>query len=105
MDFLDKLGIRGDADAVHTGLKATGSRNKGAFESFSPVDGKLIVGKVYKASKSDYDALVKMSEAAFVEWRKVPPQTGRVVRQIGNELVSFLKILLASLSAWNRVSL
>jgi aldehyde dehydrogenase (NAD+) len=86
MDFLDKLGIRGDVDAIHTGLKAMGSRNKGAFESFSPVDGKLI-GKVFKASKSDYDSLVKLSQSAFVEWRSVPaPKRGEVVRQIGNKL-------------------
>lgn len=89
MDFLDKLGIRGDVDAIHTGLKATGSRNRGAFESYSPVDGKLI-GKVFKASKADYDALVKMSQSAFTEWRSVPaPKRGEVVRQIGNKLREF----------------
>lgn len=89
MDFLDRLGIRGDVDAIHTGNKPTGSRNKGAFESFSPVDGKLI-GKVFKASKADYDSLVKLSQAAFVEWRKVPaPNRGEVVRQIGMKLREF----------------
>lgn len=89
MDFLDKLGIRGDVDGVHTGTKSGGSRNHGAFESFSPVDGKLI-GKIYKASKADYDAVVKQSQSAFVHWRAVPaPKRGEIVRQIGNKLREF----------------
>ena len=89
MDFLDKLGIRGDVDGVHTGTKSGGSRNHGAFESVSPVDGKLI-GKIYKASKADYDAVVKQSQSAFVHWRAVPaPKRGEIVRQIGNKLREF----------------
>jgi aldehyde dehydrogenase (NAD+) len=89
IDFLNKLGIRGDLDSVHTGTHSLGSRKHGIFESFSPVDGKLI-GKIYKASKSDYDALVKLSQKAFLEWRQVPaPKRGEIVRQIGNKLREF----------------
>jgi aldehyde dehydrogenase (NAD+) len=87
--FLDKLGLRGEIDAVHTGIKAQGSRSGGVFESFSPVDGQLI-GKVYKASKHDYDRLVQMSQSAFNEWRHVPaPKRGEIVRQIGMRLREF----------------
>ncbi len=89
LDFLDKLGIRGDVDGVHTGTKVGGSRKHGAFESVSPVDGKAI-GRIFKASKSDYDHVVKASQAAYLEWRKVPaPKRGEVVRQIGNKLREF----------------
>jgi aldehyde dehydrogenase (NAD+) len=85
-DFLNKLGIRGEMDSVHSGTRSLGSKKHGILESYSPVDGKLI-GKIYKASRSDYDALVKQSQQAFVEWRKVPaPKRGEVVRQIGNKL-------------------
>ena len=88
-DFLNKLGIRGELDAVHTGTRSSGSRKHGVFESYSPVDGKLI-GKIYKASKADYDSLVKTSEKAFMEWRKIPaPKRGEIVRQIGNKLREF----------------
>ena len=89
LDFLNQLGIRGDADGVHTGTKMGGSRKHGVFESFSPVDGKLI-GKIYKASKADYDTVVKTSQAAFTQWRTVPaPRRGEIVRQIGNKLREF----------------
>jgi aldehyde dehydrogenase (NAD+) len=89
MDFLDVLGIHGDVDGVHTGTKIGGNRKNGSFESISPVDGKII-GRVFKASKSDYNAIVTASQAAFVEWRKIPaPQRGEVVRQIGNKLREF----------------
>lgn len=88
-DFLNKLGIRGEMDSVHSGTRSLGSKKHGIFESYSPVDGKLI-GKIYKASRADYDALVKQSQQAFVEWRKVPaPKRGEVVRQIGNKLREF----------------
>jgi aldehyde dehydrogenase (NAD+) len=86
LDFLDKLGIRGDVDGVHTGTKSSGSRKNGSFDSYSPVDGKLI-GRVFKASKSDYEHLVKIAQNAFVDWRKIPtPKRGEIVRQIGNKL-------------------
>lgn len=89
MEFLEKLGIRGDVGGVHTGTRAGGSRNNGFFESFSPVDGKLI-GKVFKASKSDYDSLVQQAQRAFTQWRAVPaPKRGDIVRQIGNKLREF----------------
>jgi aldehyde dehydrogenase (NAD+) len=89
LDFLEKLGIRGDVDGVHTGTKSGGSRKNGAFESYSPVDGKLI-GKIFKASKSDYEQVVRTAQGAFLEWRKVPaPKRGEIVRQIGNKLREF----------------
>lgn len=88
-DFLNKLGIRGDLDSVYSGTRSQGSKKHGIFESYSPVDGKLI-GKVYKASKSDYEELVKQAQKAFVEWRKAPaPKRGDVVRQIGDKLREF----------------
>jgi aldehyde dehydrogenase (NAD+) len=89
LEFLEKLGIRGDAPGVHTGTRAGGEKNLGTFDSYSPVDGKLI-GRIYKASKSDYEQVVKTSQSAFIEWRKVPaPKRGEIVRQIGNKLREF----------------
>ncbi len=86
LDFLEKLGLTGTAEGISTGTQTAGSHKAGSYESFSPVDGKLI-GKVWKASRSDYDQVVKTAETAFIAWRKVPaPKRGEIVRQIGNKL-------------------
>lgn len=86
MDFLQKLGLGETAEGISTGTRFAGSHKAGSYDSFSPVDGKLI-GKVWKATHSEYDTVVKTAEAAFLEWRKVPaPRRGDIVRQIGNRI-------------------
>ena len=85
MDFLQKLGLSNTAEGVSTGTRSMGGHKSGSYDSFSPVDGKLI-GKVWKASRAEYDTVVKTAEHAFAEWRKVPaPRRGEIVRQIGNK--------------------
>lgn len=56
------------------------------IESFSPSDGKLI-GKVYSATETEYEACILKAQEAFNEWRLMPaPKRGEIVRQIGDEL-------------------
>jgi aldehyde dehydrogenase (NAD+) len=56
------------------------------FDSFSPVDGKIIAS-VASTTKADYEKVVKTAAKAFDEWRLVPaPKRGEVVRQIGDQL-------------------
>ena len=62
--FLENLNITDTTKAVCTGTKWLGSQTNGEYESFSPVDGKLI-GKSYKASKEDYNNVIKTAEEAF----------------------------------------
>lgn len=89
MDFLEILGLKGDIPGVHTGTKTAGNHTLGTCESYSPVDGALI-GKVWKASRQDFDTTVKLAQNAFLEWRKVPaPRRGEVVRLIGMKLREF----------------
>ncbi len=86
LDFLKELKLTGEVQAVCTGTQWYGSKTSGVYDSFSPVDGKKI-GSVYKASRDDYEKLVKTAQSAFVEWRKVPaPKRGEIVRQIGDKL-------------------
>jgi aldehyde dehydrogenase (NAD+) len=86
LDFLEELALGAQAQAVCTGTQWYGSKTSGAYDSFSPVDGKSI-GSVFKASKEDYEKLILTAEKAFVEWRRIPgPKRGEVVRQIGDKL-------------------
>lgn len=58
----------------------------GEIVSISPTDGKTI-GAVYRASKQDYEHIMKEAETTFKTWRNVPaPKRGEVIRAIGEEL-------------------
>jgi aldehyde dehydrogenase (NAD+) len=84
-EFLKKLDVGATNQSVCSGTKWFGSAAQ-QFQSYSPVDGKLI-GTVNKASRTDYQQLVRTAQSAFNEWRKVPaPKRGEIVRQIGNRL-------------------
>jgi aldehyde dehydrogenase (NAD+) len=86
LQFLKELKIASQNSAVCTGTEWFGSQTSGSYSSFSPVDGQTI-GAVYKASKDDYEKLIKTANKAFASWRKVPaPKRGDIVRQIGNRL-------------------
>ena len=85
-EFLKALNIAGTCAPVSTGQKWAGSVTGEFFESYSPVDGKLI-GKSGKASEEDYHELIKVAQGAFEHWRKVPaPARGEIVRQMGQKL-------------------
>ncbi len=86
MEFLTQLGIKEENYGASTGLNWLKTKDQGAIEVFSPVDGKFIA-KVYQASEKDYDDVVAKAHEAFKYWRTVPaPKRGEVVRQIGNKL-------------------
>ena len=87
--FLKNLNITETTKAVCTGTKWLGSETNGEYESFSPVDGKLI-GKSFKATNDDYKKLIATAEDGFKYWKTLPaPQRGEIVRQIGNKLREF----------------
>ncbi|MDQ3231646.1 MAG: aldehyde dehydrogenase family protein, partial [Pseudobdellovibrionaceae bacterium] len=86
LKFLKDLGITKENAAASTGTEWFGSKQKGSFASYSPVDGQLI-GNVYKADRQDYEKIIKTAEAAALKWRQVPaPQRGEIVRQMGDKL-------------------
>src|SRR5688572_18387616 len=84
-EALASLGIKKSNPGTSTGekwFKTTGEK----FDSFSPVDGKLI-GSVYATDEKNFQKVVDKSLEAFKEWRKWPaPKRGEVVRQIGEQL-------------------
>jgi aldehyde dehydrogenase (NAD+) len=89
MSFLSKLGLETVNPAICTGTEWSGRDQSRKYDSYSPVDGKLI-GSVSKASRTEYDQLVKKCGKAFVEWRQFPaPKRGEIVRQIGMKLREF----------------
>ena len=76
-----------------TGQNNYFSENEAVISSVSPADGALI-GKVYTTSRDEYEQVMKASQEAFVEWRKMPaPQRGEIVRQIGNRLRKYKREL------------
>lgn len=83
---LNKLRIREITESVCTGtnwINAVGTQEKTIV---SPVDGRLI-GKVSYAGETEYEAVMKRAENAFVKWRQMPaPKRGEIVRQFGNRL-------------------
>ncbi len=89
LQFLKDLKLDGKNLGLCTGTQWSGSQSSGLFESFSPVDGKLI-GTVYKASRADYETMISTAERAFPIWRQLPaPKRGEIVRQIGDRLRQF----------------
>lgn len=82
--ILSELGISDNNNGVMIGSRSFGSG--ASFDSISPTDGKRIAS-VTSATKEDYEAVIKASEEAFVEWRKwSAPERGEVVRQFGEAL-------------------
>ncbi|MCG8642616.1 MAG: aldehyde dehydrogenase family protein [Desulfobacterales bacterium] len=83
MDFLKDLNIQEKNFGASTGLEWNSTTDQGELEITSPVDGKKIAG-VYLASETDYEKIIAKSQAAFEQWRMVPPpKRGEIVRQIG----------------------
>lgn len=85
MEILKSLGVSQESLGSCTGSEWFASAGD-QFHTHSPVDGALI-GRVKKATRSDYEKVVQTAEKAFIHWRKIPaPQRGEVVRQIGDIL-------------------
>ena len=86
MKILRALGIGEMNPGASTGLEWNTSKQAGALEVTSPVDGRLLA-KVALASEDDYRNCVAVAGKAFLNWRTVPPpKRGEVVRQIGDGL-------------------
>ncbi len=86
MEFLKTLGIKEKNFGASTGLKWFETTDQGELKIYSPADGKFIAS-VYQCSEADYDAVVKQSHEAFLQWRKIPaPKRGEIVRLVGEEL-------------------
>jgi aldehyde dehydrogenase (NAD+) len=85
MEFLSSLGIDSFNQGLSTGRHWLGSSGK-PMPSYSPVDGKLIAS-VFEADREGYEAVVRKSQEAFLEWRNWPaPRRGDIVRQVGDQL-------------------
>jgi aldehyde dehydrogenase (NAD+) len=62
------------------------AQGEGLLTSFNPATGEALAS-VALATRSDYEAAVAASEAAFARWRLVPaPQRGLIVREIAEAL-------------------
>lgn len=86
INFLEQLKLEQTNSAISTGTQWSGSKENGYYESFSPVDGKLI-GKAYKATTADYANVIATAQKGFTYWRQqTAPARGEVVRLIGNKL-------------------
>jgi aldehyde dehydrogenase (NAD+) len=67
-------------------LDALGVESGGGMESRSPIDGSVI-GSVTQATPADVVAACDRAQAAFLQWRTVPPpRRGELVRLLGEEL-------------------
>ncbi len=87
MNFLKELGIEHENyGACIGGDDWINTTNGKKLDSFNPATGELIAS-VYQASEEDYEKVLKESEKAFEEWKKVPaPIRGQLVREIGDVL-------------------
>ena len=83
-EALKQLGIEEVNNGTSTGSESHGGGE--AFDSNSPVDGKLIA-KVTTTTKEEYAQVMDKATSAFKEWRTMPaPLRGDVVRQLNEEL-------------------
>ncbi len=84
--LLSRLGI--DPDGLNPGVyDGTFRPGRGRpLESLNPATG-AVLGRVARATREDYEEVVRAGLAAFERWRMEPaPRRGEVVRQIGEEL-------------------
>lgn len=83
---LKELGVPARLESACTGtqwITALGTRSR---DIISPVDGAKVASVVY-AGPTEYEAVIKRAEAAFLSWRSMPaPARGEIVRQIGEAL-------------------
>lgn len=87
MNLLKSLGINKVNSGASTGSKWWSIHKKlGQIDSYNPSNGKLIAS-IYRASRNDFDRVLKASQQAFMIWRKLPaPKRGEIIRAIGDEL-------------------
>ncbi len=86
-DWLKDLGIEEINSGIGFGDGSWASlEGRDVIDSINPATGKKIAS-VTLATPEDYEKIVKESQEAFKEWRKVPaPVRGELVRQMGLKL-------------------
>lgn len=88
--MFEALGLTAENPGAHSG-QWFGSGP--ILDVISPIDGTKIA-TIRQCTGEEYDKVVSHSHAAFLKWRMVPaPKRGEVVRQIGNELREYKKLL------------
>ncbi len=84
-EILERLGVKAENPGACNGEWILNDQGD-VLESVSPIDGSLL-GKVYQATKEDYEKVIEKASEAFEYWRMVPaPKRGEIIRQIGEEL-------------------
>lgn len=84
-NLLTQLGIRDQQSGVSTGTQTITTAGE-TIRSYSPVNGHFIA-EVTAADHTAYEQVLKIAQAAFLEWRNWPaPRRGEIVRQIGEAL-------------------
>ncbi len=88
--LFEALGLSKENDGAFDG-KWFGNGSK--LDCTTPIDGSKIAS-VRQGTVADYDRIIVKAHEAFLKWRCIPaPKRGEVVRQIGNELRAYKKIL------------
>ncbi|OGT41074.1 MAG: aldehyde dehydrogenase [Gammaproteobacteria bacterium RIFCSPHIGHO2_12_FULL_40_19] len=87
MELLSTLNIHSQNFGASTGLHWwSQNKNLGEIHSLNPANGERIAS-IYRASKEDYQHIIKEAENTFLAWRQVPaPKRGELIRAIGDEL-------------------
>ncbi|MGH8278173.1 MAG: L-piperidine-6-carboxylate dehydrogenase [Gammaproteobacteria bacterium] len=84
--ILGALGLAADNAGVWTSTGGWRKTGGPVIESINPANGKPIA-QIHCASAEDYEQVIHDAQAAFEQWRNVPPpQRGEAVRLIGNAL-------------------
>ena len=90
---LSELRVRSVVESVCTGtnwINAVGSTHRTIV---SPIDSKKL-GEVVYATDTEYEAVMKRAQDAFLLWREVPaPVRGELVRKIGLKLREYKDVL------------
>jgi aldehyde dehydrogenase (NAD+) len=85
--MFELLGLREENYGCYSGIHGwTGDSGVPRLVSVNPATGKALAS-VAPASNVDYESVIRSSQAAFDEWRKVPaPKRGEIVRMVAEEL-------------------
>ena len=87
MSILSRLGITAKNFGACSGPENWNkTTDQGEIASINPATGETIAS-VYICSTDDYEKVVRESQDAFTEWRKVPaPERGQLIREMGDAL-------------------
>ncbi|OGT63099.1 MAG: aldehyde dehydrogenase [Gammaproteobacteria bacterium RIFCSPHIGHO2_12_FULL_45_12] len=87
MDLLKSLQLNAHNSGTFNGKDGWATtQSEGEIISCNPATGQAIAS-VYRASKEDYDQVIKTAQETFLSWRNVPaPKRGELVRLMGEAL-------------------